>query len=182
MKWITLFLFLASSFTQVIGCSEEEVAGGEGLLSADFDGAFNNYGVVCVDTNNTIIAISKINGTFTDTITINDGVFTQVRTSTGCAVVSSGNITGTDTQLSLKSATVSSATGGGCTVAQTVAAGSISPTSINTAYTAAQALTNRTGLTYLWFATGSNLETILIENSAYTATGSAMCFDEYVKQ
>jgi hypothetical protein len=163
-----------------ISCAKKDTA--TSTSSTDYDGTYLKQGVTCSNSVGAIAAAQALGGTYVDTLSIVNGGFSEVKSSTGCTAAITGTFAAAGSTLSFTAIEVTSATAGNCTVAQTIAAGTITPTTINTNYVLAATVTSLTGIASSWGIWTGTIKTLLIEDAAYTAGAGTICYDQYVLQ
>ncbi len=145
------------SMTLLLACGKETESGNK-IQGLNLSGSWRWIGVECWDSSfTTRTAVATVGaGSYSSTTTINGNTATaQAISSSGCTVnysqsfvatLTSGDSTGGVGNISTGSTTASTSNGGSCSLSATlnVTSGSITPTTINTAYTQGQSVPGQT--------------------------------------
>lgn len=172
---ITLTIF----FITTSSCSKSGGGSGSSITGLDFSGTYMSSSVQCTDSSlATTTHATTYSGVNTGTLTVSGNSYTGTSTVGSCSINYSGSISITDAGMSLSGRTVTSATGGACTQSSVLNGTSITPVTINTAYSTNQTLSNITNVPYIWNATTKLLGLL----SIYTDGGGGYCFVVLQKQ
>jgi hypothetical protein len=140
-------------------------------------GTYMNNNVQCFNSAGTTLThATTYSGSYSDIIVVNGNSLTETTTSGACTVVQTGRIVVSGNELSLSNGVVTSATGGSCTLTETLNGSTITPTTQSFTLTTGQAISNATNVPF--FSSGAAFGIL----SIFTDGSGGNCFIVLTKQ
>lgn len=163
------------------GCGHSGNPGGSSNVVAvngtDMSGVYIAHSVQCYNSAlTTMTNASTYSGAFAETQTINGSDYTGIVSDGTCSVTTSGTIEFSNDSISISNLVVLGATGGSCTIDETLNGSNISPATVSKTYSTGESLGDINDVPYVQFQGGFGLETI------YTDGSGGYCFLMLEKQ
>jgi len=155
-----LILVLLVSMVLTSGCQKSDSGGSGGgsataaaaIQGIDFSGTYILNKIECYNSALNLTNGSTFTGNFTDSVVVTGNTYVATTAEGNCTVTTTGNIIVNSDGLTISNIQVTNATGGSCTIIETLTNTNISPNALNTTYTLNEVIAGVTNQPYIWNA------------------------------